>query len=379
MIFYRSSTFYISEVIMEDQSDGRTNLKSSTGEYYIGLDHVRAAAAFIVFSWHFIQINGGALAPPPVFPLSILTEGHTGVSIFMALSGYLFASLLDGKTVLYRKFIWNRFIRLFPLLLFVIIVAGLNHYLEGRDMIAYVTSVFAGIIKPSLPNGGWSITVEFHFYLILPLLLAMSVKSKYSLMLALLLVSGARFLLYQQFGEVHSFSYWTIVGRFDQFILGILAYSYREQVTGKHFKVVVGLLMFLGFFWYFDYLGGFHNSPYYPSPNPIWIFQPTAEGFAYAFLIAWYDRSFRQSSGVVSRFIALIGTCSYSIYLLHFFVVFWIAKTIDTYLIDLSNIYLAMLFSILGFLLILPFAYLSYRFIEKPFFRFRVQYILAAK
>ena len=91
-------------------------MKSSSGQYYLGLDHVRALAAFMVFSWHFIDIHQGQNAPPPIFPLTFLTEGHTGVALFMTLSGYLFAKLLDGKDINYFSFIWNRTLRLLPLL-----------------------------------------------------------------------------------------------------------------------------------------------------------------------------------------------------------------------------------------------------------------------
>jgi peptidoglycan/LPS O-acetylase OafA/YrhL len=72
-------------------------MKSSTGQYFIGLDHLRALATFIVFTWHFLHVNNGHHQTPPIFPLSFLTEGHTGVGLFMTLSGYLFAKLLDGK------------------------------------------------------------------------------------------------------------------------------------------------------------------------------------------------------------------------------------------------------------------------------------------
>ena len=97
-------------------------MKSSTGQYYVGLDHIRALAAFIVFVWHFIHVNDQHLASVSFLPLAILTEGHTGVSLFMTLSGYLFAKILDGRQVHYFGFLWNRFLRLAPLLLFVIVV-----------------------------------------------------------------------------------------------------------------------------------------------------------------------------------------------------------------------------------------------------------------
>lgn len=354
-------------------------MKSSSGKYFIGLDHVRAVAAFIVFTWHFIHVNNGHQAPPPIFPLSLFTEGHTGVALFMVLSGYLFAKLLDEKHIIYTQFLWNRFLRLAPLLMVVIVYIGLERYFLGQDIFPYIKNILAGAIKPSLPNGGWSITAEFHFYLMLPILLFITNKWKYSLLFVLICTVTIRAILHQELGQIQTLSYWTIIGRADQFILGILVYQFREYISGKNIFALCVLLMFSIFYWYFDSLGGFYKSPSYPSPSKIWIYIPIIEGLAYAVLIAWYDNTFKHSTGKVSQFVALIGTYSYSIYLLHFFVVFKMSNAINTNIVDLSNIYLAILFSIFCFLLMVPIGYLSYRFIETPFLRYRTRYIIEEK
>lgn len=354
-------------------------MKSTSGKYFIGLDHVRAVAAFLVFTWHFIHVNNGQLAPPPIFPLSLLTEGHTGVALFMTLSGYLFAKLLDGENIVYPLFIWNRFLRLAPLLLVVIIYVGFQRYLAGGDIFGYVKSIVAGIIKPSLPHGGFSITTEFHFYLMLPVLLFLTKKWKYSLLFVLLAAVLTRIFLHQKLGQIQNLSYWTIIGRVDQFVLGILAYQFRRNISGRHFLILCVVLIFASFYWYFDSQGGFYMSTSYPSPSVIWIYMPTIEGFVYALAIGWYDNSFEHSTGKVSRFIALIGTYSYSIYFLHTFIVFRLSSAISRHIIDLSNIHLAVLFSILCFLLMVPIGYISYRFIESPFLKFRTKYIVDDK
>jgi rhamnosyltransferase len=64
-------------------------MKSSSGKYYIGLDHVRAVAVYIVFTRHFIYLGNNHSVPFLTFPVSLLIEGHTGVALFMSLSGYL--------------------------------------------------------------------------------------------------------------------------------------------------------------------------------------------------------------------------------------------------------------------------------------------------
>ena len=142
-------------------------MKSSTGAHYIALDHVRAFAAFLVFTWHFIHAANGYPVPfefvPAFVPLALLDEGHTGVALFMTLSGYLFAKLLADKQIDYRYFLWNRFVRLAPLLTVVIAVVGVIRYTEGTPLGHYASSILKGLVTGRLPNGGWSIVVEFHF------------------------------------------------------------------------------------------------------------------------------------------------------------------------------------------------------------------------
>jgi peptidoglycan/LPS O-acetylase OafA/YrhL len=86
----------------------------------------------------------------------------------MTLSGYLFAKLLDGKDINYLSFFCNRALRLLPLLSLVLLIVGIRDYFGGGHHFLYLRKVLAGILLPVLPNGGWSVTVEFHFYLALP-------------------------------------------------------------------------------------------------------------------------------------------------------------------------------------------------------------------
>ena len=359
---------------------GFGKLKSSSGQYFQSLDHVRAIAVFTVFVWHFIHFDNGQLASPLVFPFSFFTEGHTGVAIFMTLSGYLFAKLLDGKRFNYFAFLRNRFLRLAPLLIVYIGFLAIVKLYKGQLGFDFVERIVAGILFPTLPGIGWSITVESHFYVILPLLLLLTRWSKISLLLFLILPILVRTVIHIYTGEVQSIAFWTILGRIDQFILGIFAFQNRNLFAQRNFLAFSIGIAFLFFWYFFDRNGGFYMSPAYfllnkPSPSPIWIFLTTFEGVAYSALIAWYDNSFRHSGGRFSDFIAMIGTYSYSIYLLHFIFVFQIPVAIDQHLFDLSNPYLLIAMAIPSFLIMLPISYVSYRFIEQPFLRHRKKYL----
>lgn len=356
-------------------------MKSTSGEHFIALDHVRAIAAMLVFSWHFMHALHGSPVPfegAPIWgPLVLFDEGHVGVALFMTLSGYLFAKLLDGKKVLFRLFFFNRLLRLMPLLLVVLMVNVAAEAVRHGSLEAayrYAMTLPRGLVLPTWPNGGWSITVELHFYLLLPLLLLLLRRTPRSLWLVLIVAIVLRAGYRGWAGEVQSLAYATIFGRIDQFVLGILAYHHRAHLVGQHARVACIAVAFMTIYWWFDQQGGFFLQPHYPSPSPIWVILPTVEGLAWGALIAWYEGSFRPGTGWLSRRFVALGQYSYSIYLLHFFFVFALADWIHKNVLDLSSLYVALPVSILLFVAMTPMGYLSMHLVEKPFLKLRKRY-----
>ena len=356
-------------------------MKSSSGTHFIALDHVRALAALIVFTWHFLHsTNGYPIAleyVPMVPPFAILDEGHTGVALFMTLSGYLFSKLLDGKRIHYGVFLWNRVVRLLPLLAAVSLIVGIGKFLAGEDMRSYGWMLAKGLYLPTLPNGGWSIAVEFHYYAVLPILLWLLRRSKLLPLGVVLAAIALRLMIHQQTGEVQSLAYWTLVGRIDQFALGMVAYHFRSRVARRHWLAGAGFAAFSSFYWYFDAQGGFFLNPSYPSPSLLWVILPTIEGLAFGLGIAWYDSSFVLPTTGFSKMLGRIGDYSYSMYLLHFFFVFAAARFVNERIADLSNFYVACLWAVAAFIGMLPLCALSFRLLEAPFLRLRKPYVIA--
>jgi len=356
-------------------------MKSSSGKHYVALDHVRALAAFMVFHWHFAHAAGQRGYPipieyvPSIIPFGLFDEGHTGVALFMTLSGYLFAKLLDGKEVRFGAFLNNRFWRLFPLLLFVFLIVGARKLLSGEPMVEYWKNLAAGFVLPTWPNGGWSVAVELHFYILLPLLLRLASSSATRLLMLLLVAILLRTLIYTAQGEVQTAAYWSIFGRIDQFVLGMFFFQARGLVAGKHARVLFGAALFLVFFWWFDSAGGFYQMGGYPSGSPLWIVLPSIEGLGYAALIAWYDTSFKHNTGKLSRAVAYYGTVSFSIYLLHFFFVNYAVRFVERFFMHITNYYAAFAWSVLFFVLMVVPATLTFRFIEMPFLKLRRNYL----
>lgn len=355
-------------------------MKSTEGRYLIALDQVRALAAFIVFSWHFLHSDSGHPIAfnytPNLFPLAILDEGHTGVALFMALSGYLFSFLLDGKSIRFIPFLVNRALRLIPLLFLTLSIYVAIKVFKGESLLQYLGLIAQGIIFPTLPNGGWSITVELHFYLLLPLLLFLLRKNIFFLWILLIASIAIRFFLWNQIGEVQQLAYWTIIGRLDQFILGMLAFTYRKSISGRTILITLLLLSFCFFYWVFDSVGGFYSYPSYPSSKAIWIILPTIEGLVFGSLIAWYSESFDHTkTSKLGKAVASIGGFAYAIYLFHFFFVFEMAKFIHENIMNLSNFYIACLWALASFILMWPIGWLSFYLYERHFLKYRKNYL----
>jgi peptidoglycan/LPS O-acetylase OafA/YrhL len=299
----------------------------------------------------------------------------------MTLSGYLFSKLVADKSIVYSNFIWNRLLRLFPLFLLVVILRGAHIYFlvggasDQALMAEYYRALIAGFVLPTWPNGGWSIATELHFYIAFPLLLYLRNKDARLLLLALAAFVGIRYYIHSITGEVQSLSYWTIVGRIDQFTLGILAFHYRAHVQRRHLLAVLTFLAFTAYYHWFNLNGGWQDFLGYPSTAPVWVFQPSVEGLAAAILIAWYDTSFKFAGGGLSKLIGRIGEYSYSIYLLHVFVVYRAAEFIHRNILDISSFTPALLASLPVFVALLPISFLTMRFIELPALRYRKNYL----
>ena len=126
---------------------------------------------------------------------------------------------------------------------------------------------------PTLPNGGWSITVELHFYLLLPVLLWLFRRWSHSLLVLVLASSVFRLWLLKTQGNVQGLAYFTLIGHLDQFLLGIWVTQFRESLARRHLVAVCIFLAFAAIYWRFDAQGGFYGPP----GRLTWVWLPTVE------------------------------------------------------------------------------------------------------
>lgn len=354
-------------------------MRSTEGLYFSRLDHVRALAAYLVFCWHFLHLTPSFPVPyasAPIFPFALIDEGHTGVALFMTLSGYLFAKLVGDRAIDFPAFLWSRAVRLGPLLAVIIAAWIVIGWLTGAPI--PFSDIAGGFILPTWPKGTWSVSIELHFYLLFPFLLLLFRKQgPFALLTVVAIAILIRFDWWRTYGEAQHIAYWTILGRIDQFAFGML--FALVPLSPKVRRIVAGIsgAAFLVLWHGFDRSGGYWNHTGAPSTSALWIVIPTVEAITYASFIAWYDNAAFKMPTRLDRALANIGAWSFSIYLLHFFPAvalrnyFWTADGSGT------NFYLALIGVNVAFLCFLPVAALSYTYFETRFLTWRRPYLRA--
>ncbi len=359
-------------------------MRSLNTQYLSRLDHLRFYAAALVLVFHYFhQFVGNVAFNNPL--ASLVNEGHVGIGLFMVLSGFIFSVIAQGKDIHYGWFIYNRFIRIYPLYIFAVFLAVTlrvyNHDQVTRsafDILGWLLAFRPATIVevPYFPHL-WTIPVEFSFYLLFPFLHTFFTQRglKYFLgILTLMLLLRAG--VWLEYGTVRFLAYETLFGRLDQFLIGYVCgwlYSAGRGEKWLGFPPVLAAAgaVLLAAVWWLNQQGGSHNME-----AGWWVVWPLVEGLAWAWLVMAYMYCRIPIPARIDRTLGRLGEYSFSIYVVHLFVVVIVAKRIG--LLGLSS-NLALDATLSALLTALPItlliASLTFAVIEKPFLSLRKVYV----
>jgi len=321
-----------------------------------------------------------------------IAEGHTGVSLFLVLSGFILTTinlpaLHDGRFS-YGGFLWNRFVRIFPLLIFMYVLAIPAHTATFKS-----TDILPLLLLQLNSNDSigisseWAVAIEFQCYLLFPFLLAFwrSNGLRY-LGEFVLLVLITRLGLVAAGKVVNNGAfYFSLVGRLDQFIIGMIAAAVYARVQSKSLNWTVCLILILsaiicltGALLWGNHLG-FGKAPYgggvlYPT-----VFH-SIEAILWAVVLVGY-LLLPLRLGLLERALSKLGEISYSLYLVHTLVILAVYRLLYPTLVQAGSTWSDNQYftAALGTLiLVIPLSLLvsygTYRLIEKPFLQFRRPY-----
>ncbi len=358
-------------------------MKSLNIAYNPRIDQLRWLAATIVFLFHFnLEYRGLGGNGVGSKALGLISEGHTGVGLFFTLSGFLFMQIaLHKETIVYRDFLRNRLLRIAPLFLTVFMVATSI----GRDKfqpqdILYILTSNLGMAPTSLTvitGAAWCISLEFSFYLIFPFLarFAMERGARYLVRL-LLLMLFFKVASYTVSDKSNLMFFSTFVGRFDQFIVGMLAaVLYRRHGAWLH-RAAPMLLPLAGVLVVANSALQATVAPFDPAgaKSVFWIFWSMLESVGWAvFIVAWvsFDKTL---PAWLDKALCQGGKVSFSFYLLHMAMLHLLAQSVGMLHIPGLGVGNAVLMLVGSYGATWALATLSYSTIEEPFLRMRRSY-----
>lgn len=319
------------------------------------LNFLRAVAVTLVVLFHF-QVNG-------------LNAGFIGVDVFFVISGWLMTKIiyegLKNQKFSFISFYLARARRILPALIvlcLILLVVGWFFLLPsefrqlGKHLAVTPTFVsnmvfaseagyFNGASYEKLLLHTWSLSIEWQFYLIFPIIIYIAIKfwdlGKVALVVHCLLILSFIYSIWLGVDRVDS-SYYNLLSRSWEMLIGAIAYFHHSKVR---FKGSPGLF-YSGLSLIFGSAIIFDSTYYWPS---FWAFFPTFG--AYLVLIAGYQESFL----IKNRIIQYLGTTSYSIYLWHWPVFVFMLRYYDN--LNYQHI-------ISGITITLILAHFSFRYVE---------------
>lgn len=359
-------------------------MRSVNLDYLPRLDHLRLLAALLVFAFHFFHYYHGQWQPHTNLPwLALIVEGHTGVSLFFVLSGFIFMLIaLSGGAIAYSDFLRNRVLRIVPLFAVVFLVAisiGRDRFQPADVFYLLFTNIGLAPTSWHFATGpAWSISVEFTFYLIFPFLARFTLQRGPGYLLGLLLMLliikvGA----YAASEKSTHMLYSTLIGRFDQFIWGMLAaivhHRFKDRIAGAG---TILLLMSSVMVVSAVILQARHASFFLAQPKQLaWIWWGTIEGVLWGALIVSYLGSAIRIPAKIDRVLSAGGEWSFSFYMWHAMIIF-IVHHFAGFIRITGTTGIDLILNGVGVLgLALAFSCLSYSIIERPFLQLRGSYM----
>lgn len=302
------------------------------------LQGLRALAACLVVTFHIRTIQ----------------IGFYGVDIFFIISGFVIAFAAE---VDHRHFFAKRIFRVVPFYwaatLGVFVLAFikpnlLNH--TTTEIIPLIKSLFfipfqKGLVQPVLPQG-WTLNFEMLFYLVFALALIWQPRGAWILVSATISAIAALGYIV----DFHSvpLKFWTdpiII----EFVLGLLLYQFWKRWP-----------MFFSSIPLWISIGGIAACLIVLSALPVDFHR-----FAFAALAAGVVGLGLSTEGrvVLPRFFLRVGDASYSLYLLHIYVLVAFEKFLDEFV---KNIYVEIALIPVAFALCIGVALCSYALVERP-------------
>lgn len=343
------------------------------------IDVMRAMAILVVVAVHSSQCFGafGIAAIDHAFGY-----GMYGVQLFFIASAFtLFLSYDRRKDEHYPvfNFYLRRFFRIVPLYYLGMVYYWFQNESYGGSIWEIVANVlFINEMNPYWVNpivpGGWSVAVEMTFYCFVPWLFAKIDRLQKGVTALIIAVFGnalLHFIMVQLPVHTHPKWYWGWFlyswppSQLPVFFMGVLMYfilvknESLKSVRPWQWILIAGMLLVNAMFEL--------HLVFYPHIVFAFFFLVLGIGMARAMELLPVKAGWMQKT--VVRLMMKIGKISYSMYLIHFAVLYWMVKYGIVPRFETHSILNYVLWYLMVTAVSMVLAVVTYRFVEKPFVR----------
>lgn len=346
------------------------------------IDHLRFFAAVMLMIHHFRgNIGWDGSYSINAFVRLWMENGSSGVSFFLVLTGFLFCLISNcgEKKIRYGGYLYNRILRIFPLMIFLvfIVICCSRQQSSPMDILRIITlqlntgNSYTGWGHEYFPSGPiWTIAVEFQFYLLFPFLAMFLHKygPKYLIGIVVLMVATRFNVATIKGGEIYYNMYHTMIGRLDQFAIGmIFGWAYQNGYFKKLSNWLVLTPLLIASVAALTYLFTFHKTTVGFSS---WSF--TVEAICWGLIAVCYLNASLPDIKPVNTALSYLGMASFSMYLLHLPV----GEMVNRYFGFSSALTVSgsLAESAVRIPIIVAVSFFTFYMIEKPFMGMRVKY-----
>lgn len=374
---------------MLERFDLKSGLRGGT-PYLYELECLRGLAIVMVFAFHAYGISLGGDIREHSIIASFVVSGNSGVTLFFVLSGFLLSlpwlNFLQGNTDSAPNtfnFYRSRFLRIIPLYYLAVLVSVLA---TGKVTAGASAAMFSFIGFDIFPYSvvWWTLATEVQFYLLLPILFMAWSHSKLTRAVLLLVFCVWAYsyvtLVLLNGLPAKSMTYFytkSLFGRFPAFLIGILAAVLflnlkRRAGVGSPKKSLRFISMVMSICFIFVLGVVLQKSAIMgdAEAEKFWHIRHAYEALLWAALMLTLILGKPIGSILLTnRAMAITGKISYSLYLIHVPILFYIiypAKTSLGAQAYASSPYLYG-YALLSLLASLVLAACTYKLIEVPF------------
>jgi len=293
--------------------------------------------------------------------------GFYGVDVFFVISGFIMAGICDVRP---QKFFLRRLIRIVPtywiatVAIFILsavapqlLKATQPHFVELVKSLLFIPFVKEdGLLQPLL-FVGWSLNYEMYFYVVLALAL-LFVKGKSAPLTAVCVLLIVPFVMLHIPDRNALVRFYSDTRPFE-FILGIAAYYAARAVPIHVVRKLRWLILTVSALIAIDLI------VWFTLPLPFFPVDWVGFGIPSAILVLSAALLAKAGFDIRSKWIILLGDASYSMYLLHPFILYFMERVLAKHWPLLSSQYhlFGMLLGIVAVCLISCWTYL---YLERP-------------